>query len=228
MNPIKFSKDKYGRKLAIIGVSEAVPINEDLANSYIAVLVVYASNGNARNGLNCIARKLAEQRAFIIAVFITDQYDWTFDNALMFGIDAWFTVSSKEAADDFVSCLREATDINGFPNLDLADIKTILYHGDGQNAYYACGISKFGNVKEAIDEAVKNATDKESSIYEYNKVLLAVFCSYDLSRNQIKDINDFTNSLSEKHKDKFQFKWGLTQSALLSENTLKVCIIASR
>lgn len=228
MNSLKLSQDKYGKELAIIFINDDTSLRADISRCYIALIVVDAKDRKAADAFKRVVRTLPMNKVFTIAVFITGKYDWTYDNVLMFGINAWLLATSIEEANDIVSSIQRITDISDLTSIDLTDIKTILYKGNGGKAYYASGENSDGNVKAALSEAVKNGNDKGYSIYEYNKVLLAISYNSNLTNHQMRGVEEFVNLLSERHKGDFQFKWGLIPSRDINENNLKVTLVASR
>ncbi len=227
METLKLTKDKYNRVLAIVRIGEDPHMDIDNTNYYMAILVVDTRKSGVMERLRDVAHKLSEHKTFTIAIFITGSYDWTLADSLVFGIDVWFITSSKEEAYGMASDIQDIVESNNAISLDLADIKTILYKGEGRNAYYGIGISKSNNLKTALDNAVHNTQECGMNIYECNKFLIAISCDSWLTKNQMSDLNHFIDSLSDKHKNYFEIKWGLTTKTDLTDNAVKVNLIAS-
>lgn len=227
MEILKLTKDKYNRVLAIVRIGEDPHMDIDNTNYYMAILVVDTRKSGVKERLRDAAHKLSEHKTFTINIFITGSYDWTLDNSLVFGIDAWFVTSSKEEAYGMASDIQDIVESNNAISLDLADIKTILYKGEGRKAYYGIGISKSNNLKTALDNSIHNAQERDMSIYECNKFLIDISCISSLTKEQMPDLNNFINSLSEKHEGNFEIKWGLTSLTNVTDNSIKVTILAS-
>lgn len=86
METIRITHDRYNRKLATIFIGSESQVEIDNSDYYMAILVVDTKTGKVMDRLKKIARSLSDKKVFTIAIFITDHYDWTFDNSLIFGI----------------------------------------------------------------------------------------------------------------------------------------------
>lgn len=227
MESLQLSKDKYSRTLAIINANENSIIERDVTGNYMTVLVVDTHDEEAMGNLGRLTRKLADNKVFTIAIFATGQYDWTFDNALMFGINAWFVTSSIEEAVEIANGIKRIARCDGQFCTDLADIKTILYKSEGRKAYYGAGESNSNNLNTAFDNAVQNAKEYGMSVYDCCKYLISISTTTELTKEQMNDLNDFIKRLSEIHSGIFEIKWGLTAVPDSPIDALKVTLLAS-
>lgn len=171
METIRITHDRYNRKLATIYIASESPVEIDNSDYYMAILVVYTKAESAMDCLKKIANSLSDKKVFTIAIFITDHYDWTFDNSLLFGINTWLTAASTSEAEDIVDDINAIIAIYAPIALDLADIKTILYKNEGRRLYYGVGKSNDNNLKTAIVNAVEKAKGTGMDVYECSKYL---------------------------------------------------------
>lgn len=107
METLRVTSDKYGRQLSTIYIGSDTPVDIDNYRGYMAVLMVSVNENGAMKSLRDIARRLSEKKVFTIAIFITDQYDWTFRKSLDFGIKTWLTATSTEEAKSIASILQK-------------------------------------------------------------------------------------------------------------------------
>lgn len=61
----------------------------------IAVIIVDGNENDWEVQLHSIVQKLKDHHIFVIAVFIANRYNWTFDKSIMFNIDSWIVAQSK-------------------------------------------------------------------------------------------------------------------------------------
>ena len=141
METIRITHDRYNRKLATIFIGSESQVEIDNSDYYMAILVVDTKTGKVMDRLKKIARSLSDKKVFTIAIFITDHYDWTFDNSLIFGISTWITTTTTKEAENIVDDINALITSDAPVALDLADIKTILYKNEGRRFYYGVGTS---------------------------------------------------------------------------------------
>lgn len=227
METIRITHDRYNRKLATIFIGSESQVEIDNSDYYMAILVVDTKTGKVMDRLKKIARSLSDKKVFTIAIFITDHYDWTFDNSLIFGISTWTTTTTTKEAENIVDDINALITSDAPVALDLADIKTILYKNEGRRFYYGVGTSNDNNLKTAIDSAVDKAKGTGMDVYECSKYLIAFNCKSGLSKEKMHELTTLIDDLSDKHKGNFEFKWGLLPPADKDANSLKFILIAA-
>lgn len=227
METFRITHDRYDRKLATIYIGSESPVEIDNSDYYMAILVVYTKAESAMDCLKKIARSLSDKKVFTIAIFITDQYDWTFRKSLDFGIKTWLTATSTEVAESIASDFIEVITSNAPIALDLADVKTILYNSEGRRFYYGTGSSNDNNLKIAIERAVEKAKESGMNVYECSKYLIAFSYNKALLQGKMTDLNNFIDDLSNKHEGNFEFKWGVLQPEDKDTNDLKFILLAA-
>lgn len=226
MDSINLSKDKHGRTLAVINTQAAVIIDSRTKEYYMVVLVVDLNDEVAKDHFVQYVRECSNGKVFMVAVFAADQDRKTVDPALLSGIDSWFVTSSQKQAVEIANGMQQMATSEGQISLDLADMKTILYHRGGCRAYYGKGVSG-DKLNAALDNALlqskENGLDKDAC----SRYLMAISCDTDLIKAQIDDFNDFCVSLSAKHDNDFEMKWGLTSPTDSTNNAISVTLIAT-
>ena len=228
METLRVTSDKYGRQLSTIYIDSDTPVDIDNYRGYMAVLMVSVNENGAMKSLRDIARRLSEKKVFTIAIFITNQYDWTFCKSLDFGIKTWLTATSTEEAESIASDFIEVITSNAPIALDLADVKTILYNSEGRRFYYGTGSSNDNNLKIAIEKAVEKAKETGMDVNECSKYLFAFNSNPNMTMAKLNDVDNLINELSDKHNSNFEFKWGLLSSVDKNEsNYLKFAFIAA-
>lgn len=205
METIRITHDRYNRKLATIFIGSESQVEIDNSDYYMAILVVDTKTGKVMDRLKKIARSLSDKKVFTIAIFITDHYDWTFDNSLIFGISTWITTTTTKEAENIVDDINALITSDAPVALDLADIKTILYKNEGRRFYYGVGTSNDNNLKTAIDSAVDKAKGTGMDVYECSKYLIAFNCKSGLSKEKMHELTTLIDDLSDKHKGNFEF-----------------------
>lgn len=227
METIRITHDRYNRKLATIFIGSESQVEIDNSDYYMAILVVDTKTGKVMDRLKKIARSLSDKKVFTIAIFITDHYDWTFDNSLIFGISTWITTTTTKEAENIVDDINALITSDAPVALDLADIKTILYKNEGRRFYYGVGTSNDNNLKTAIDSAVDKAKGTGMNVYECSKYLIAFSYNKALLQGKMTDLNNFIDDLSNKHEGNFEFKWGVLQPEDKDTNNLKFILLAA-
>lgn len=227
MVTLKLTSDKYGRKLATIYIGSETPAEVDDSEYYMAILLVNVNENNAMENLKSVASTLSEEKVFTIAIFITDRYDWSFDNSLLFGINAWMTATTSDEAKNIAADIQDIIASNTPIALDLADLKSILYKSEGRRFYFGTGTSSGTNLKAAIENAVEKAKESGMDVYECSKYLIAFSYNKGLMQGKMTDLNNFIDDLSSMHEGNSEFKWGLLQPKGEDTDDLKFILLAS-
>lgn len=202
---------------------EETPVDNALA----AIILVDTDAEGSDQKLQNIMHSLSEKRIFSIAIFIAGRYDWTFDNSMMLGLNAWFVAASKEDAINIANSIQKIVEGNGLIELDVNDLKTILSGDNGHKAYFAKGTSQHGDMKEALNSAVDDAANRGLDIYGYDKFLFCFDAAPNLLKDQLVSFNYFIDHVSRRHQDNFEIKWGIAKPSKASEDLIEVIILAS-
>lgn len=198
---------------------EILSFNGAYGKQELEFITIYVNKEDMADIASLIKEK---SNAFTIVFFINDQYDWTFSNSNVFGIDSWFDVKSESDAQEIKDCIKRIVDAQGFAGIDLNDVKTIL--NGGRKAVFTTGLGKGENaVSFALSDAIDRAEALNDNIFDCHKLLVAISGCGDLSMSELDALNKFY----DKFEGEFEYKWGVVPDSSLSKGNVKLTLLAT-
>ena len=134
-------------------------------------------------------------------------------------------------ADDTLSVaaksIAEIITYEGYMNLDINDVKTILQNGGVAIMSTGYGEGE-GRVKKAIDDALNSPLLNDNDIFKSKKILLSLGFSNEKDKNSalmMEEMNEVTDFMSRFDSD-YETKWGVTIDPELGQK-VKITILAT-
>ena len=130
--------------------------------------------------------------------------------------DEVLTVATKSIA--------ELITIEGYQNLDFADVKTTLENGGiaVMNNGYGAGE---GRIMQAFNEAITSPLLNNNDVFHAKKILFNIYSGAEMPLG-IAEMKDVDNFMSRFDRTNIELIWGLTNDDTLGEK-IKITILAS-
>ena len=189
----------------------------------IAVIIVDGNENDWEVQLHSIVQKLKDHHIFVIAVFIANRYNWTFDKSIMFNIDSWIVAQSKEEATELAEFLKRIVNNHGLINMDVNDIRTILI--GNKRAWFTTGADDNGSLANSIGLAIERIDNQGVDIKSFQKYMIIIEDNSNPGENQMSALNDFINKLTDKNNT--EIKWGFYQIPTMPGNTIALSVLAT-
>ena len=189
----------------------------------IAVIIVDGNENDWEVQLHSIVQKLKDHHIFVIAVFIANRYNWTFDKSIMFNIDSWIVAQSKEEATELAEFLKRIVNNHGLINMDVNDIRTILI--GNKRAWFTTGADDNGSLANAIGLAIERIDNQGVDRKSFQKYMIIIEDNSNPGENQMSALNDFINKLTDKNNT--EIKWGFYQIPTMPGNTIALSVLAT-